>query len=73
MDLVGNVWQWTEEFVDEHTRAAIVRGGSYYQPQDSIWYFPQAHKLNEHGKLLLMSPSMDRSAAVGFRCVADAQ
>ena len=73
VDLVGNVWQWTEEFVDEHTRAAIVRGGSYYQPQGSIWYFPQAYKLNEHGKLLLMSPSMDRSAAVGFRCVADAR
>jgi iron(II)-dependent oxidoreductase len=71
MDLVGNVWQWTEEFVDGHTRAAIVRGGSYYQPQGSIWYFPQAYKLNEHGKLLLMSPSMDRSAALGFRCVAD--
>ena len=73
MDLVGNVWQWTEEFVDEHTRAAIVRGGSYYQPQGSMWYFPQTYKLNEHGKLLLMSPSMDRSAALGFRCVADAQ
>ncbi len=73
MDLVGNLWQWTEEFVDEHTRAAILRGGSYYQPQGSIWYFPQAYKLNEHGKLLLMSPSMDRSAALGFRCVADAR
>jgi iron(II)-dependent oxidoreductase len=73
MDMVGNVWQWTEEFMDEHTRAAILRGGSYYQPQGSIWYFPQAYKLNEHGKLLLMSPSMDRSGAVGFRCVVDAQ
>jgi formylglycine-generating enzyme required for sulfatase activity len=73
MDMVGNVWQWTEEFVDQHTRAGILRGGSYYQPQGSIWYFPQAYKLNEHGKLLLMSPSMDRSAALGFRCVSDAQ
>jgi gamma-glutamyl hercynylcysteine S-oxide synthase len=73
MDMVGNVWQWTEEFADEHTRAAILRGGSYYQPQGSIWYFPQAYKLNEHGKLLLMSPGMDRSATVGFRCVSDAQ
>jgi len=71
MDMVGNVWQWTEEFVDAHTRAAILRGGSYYQPQGSIWYFPQAYKLNEHGKLLLMSPSMDRSGGVGFRCVQD--
>ena len=73
MDLVGNVWQWTDEFIDEHTRAGILRGGSYYQPQGSIWYFPQAYKLTEHGKLLLMAPSMDRSAAVGFRCAQDAE
>jgi len=73
LDMVGNVWQWTEEFVDEHTRGGILRGGSYYQPQGSIWYFPQAYKLNEHGKLLLMSASMDRSGGVGFRCVVDAQ
>jgi gamma-glutamyl hercynylcysteine S-oxide synthase len=73
MDLVGNVWQWTEEFLDEHTRAAVIRGGNYYQPQGAIWYFPQAYKLNEHGKLLLMSPSMDRSGTIGFRCVVDAR
>jgi formylglycine-generating enzyme required for sulfatase activity len=73
MDLVGNVWQWTEEFVDEHTRAAILRGGNYYQPQGSIWYFPEAYKLSEHGKLLLMAPSMDRSGTVGFRCVVDGE
>jgi iron(II)-dependent oxidoreductase len=73
MDLVGNVWQWTDEFTDEHTRGGILRGGSYYQPQGSIWYFPQAYKLTEHGKLLLMAPSMDRSAAIGFRCVQDAE
>ncbi len=73
MDMVGNVWQWTEEFVDEHTRAAIVRGGEYYQPQGSIWYFPQAFRNDEHSKLLLMSPSYDRSGGVGFRCVRDAQ
>jgi formylglycine-generating enzyme required for sulfatase activity len=73
MDMVGNVWQWTDEFLDEHTRGGILRGGSYYQPQGSIWYFPQAYKLNEHGKLLLTSPSMDRSGGVGFRCVVDSQ
>jgi iron(II)-dependent oxidoreductase len=70
-DLVGNVWQWTDEFVDEHTRAAILRGGSYYQPQGSIWYFPQAYRLDQHGKLLLMAPSKDRSGTIGFRCVKD--
>ncbi|HXM92866.1 MAG TPA: formylglycine-generating enzyme family protein [Candidatus Dormibacteraeota bacterium] len=73
MDLVGNVWQWTDEFIDEHTRGGILRGGSYYQPQGSIWYFPQAYKLTEHGKLLMMAPSKDRGGAVGFRCVQDAQ
>jgi gamma-glutamyl hercynylcysteine S-oxide synthase len=73
MDLVGNVWQWTDEYVDEHTRAAILRGGSYYQPQGSMWYFPQAYKLTEHGKYLLMAPSIDRSGAVGFRCVMDTE
>ena len=72
MDLVGNVWQWTDVFVDEHTRAAILRGGSYYQPQGSMWYFPEAYKLGEHGKYLLMAPSLDRSGAIGFRCVKDA-
>ncbi len=72
MDMVGNVWQWTEEFMDDHTRAAILRGGSYYQPQGSIWYFPQAYRNDEHGKLLLMAPSYDRSGTLGFRCVMDA-
>jgi formylglycine-generating enzyme required for sulfatase activity len=72
MDLIGNVWQWTDEFTDDHTRAAIVRGGSYYRPSGSLWYFPRNTKLNEHGKYLLMAPSKDRAGTLGFRCVADA-
>jgi formylglycine-generating enzyme required for sulfatase activity len=71
MDLVGNVWQWTDEYCDAHTCAAILRGGSHYQPQGSRWYFPQAYRLSEHGKYLLMAPSLDRAATVGFRCVQD--
>ena len=47
-DLVGNVWQWTEEFEDEHTRAAILRGGSYYQPQGSLQTRP-ARQVLAHG------------------------
>jgi len=73
MDLVGNVWQWTDEFTDDHTRSGILRGGEYYQPQGSIWYFPRTYKLNEHGKLLLTAPSLDRSGGLGFRCVQDAE
>ena len=73
MDMVGNVWQWTDEYQDEHTRGGILRGGSYYQPQGSIWYFPQAYRNDQHGKLLLMAPSYDRSGTLGFRCVQDAE
>ncbi len=71
MDLVGNVWQWTDEYVDEHTRAAVVRGGSYYRPSGSMWYFPQNTRLDQHQKYLLIAPSKDRSALLGFRCVVD--
>ena len=72
MDLVGNVWQWTDEYTDAHTRAAVLRGGSSYQPQTSHWYFPQAYRLDQHGKYLLMAPCKDRSGGIGFRCVVDA-
>jgi formylglycine-generating enzyme required for sulfatase activity len=73
MDMVGNVWQWTDEFTDPHTRAAVLRGGSYYQPQGAIWYFPETYKLNEHGKYLLIAPSKDRAGTLGFRCVRDVE
>ena len=70
MDLTGNVWQWTES-LGTNTPGRPYFAADYYQPQGSMWYFPQAYKLTEHGKLLLMSPSMDRSGGVGFRCVVD--
>jgi iron(II)-dependent oxidoreductase len=73
LDLEGNVSQWTDEFRDPHTRAAIVRGGASYQPTGSIWYFPQTYRLDEHEKYLLMSPGRDRAGTISFRCVVDAQ
>ena len=72
LDLIGNVSQWTDEFHDPHTRAAVVRGGAAYQPHGSVWYFPQTYRLDEHEKYLLMSPGRDRSGTIGFRCVVDA-
>ncbi len=72
LDMTGNVSQWTDEFRDQHTRAAILRGGAYYQPRGSIWYFPQTYRLDEHQKFLLMSPGRDRAGTIGFRCVVDA-
>lgn len=70
-DLVGTVWQWTDEYHDRHVRGAVLRGGSAYQPQTSHWYFPQAYALDQHGKYLLMAPAKDRSAGIGFRCAVD--
>jgi formylglycine-generating enzyme required for sulfatase activity len=73
MDLVGNVWQWTDEYQDTHTRGAVLRGGNRYQPSGSMWYFPQAYRNDQHSKLLLMAPSYDRSGTIGFRCVKDTE
>lgn len=73
LDLEGNISQWTDEYRDPHTRAAIIRGGAAYQPAGSAWYFPQTYRLDEHQKYLLMSPGRDRAATIGFRCVADAR
>ena len=71
MDMVGNIWHWTDEFQDKHTRAAVVRGGGHYRPIASGWYFPTTTSLSQHGKYLLMAPAKDRSGAIGFRCVVD--
>jgi len=73
LDLEGNISQWTDEYRDPHTRAAIVRGAASYQPLGSLWYFPQTYRLDEHQKYLLMSPGRDRAGTIGFRCVVDAE
>jgi formylglycine-generating enzyme required for sulfatase activity len=71
MDMVGNIWQWTDEYIDEHTRSAILKGGGYYRAATSGWYFPRAYELNKYGKYLLMAPGIDRAGTIGFRCAAD--
>ncbi len=73
LDMEGNVAQWTDVFFDAHTRAAILRGGDYYRPAGSFWYFPKSYRLDEQEKYLLAAPSRDRSGLVGFRCVQDAE
>lgn len=73
LDMAGNVSQWTDEFRDDHTRAAIIRGAASYQPLGSVWYFPQTYRLDEHQKYLLMSPGCDRAGTIGFRLVVEAR
>lgn len=74
-DLVGNVWQLTNDVYDNGSYSfVIIRGGSYYNPDSSRWYLrggPQA--LDRTQMLLMVSPGFDRSPTVGFRCVRDVQ
>jgi formylglycine-generating enzyme required for sulfatase activity len=73
VDLVGNVWQMTDDLYFNGTNYfLVIRGGSYYNPDSSGWYIkggPQA--LDQTQMLLLVSPGFDRSSTVGFRCVRD--
>lgn len=72
-DIVGNVWQLTNDMYSNGShRFVIIRGGSYYNPTTSIWYVkggPQP--LDKTQMLLLVSPGFDRCSTVGFRCVMD--
>jgi len=73
-DLVGNVWQLTNDVYDNGSYYfVIIRGGSYFNPTSSQWYVkggPQP--LDKTQMLLMVSPGFDRSATIGFRCVKDA-
>ncbi|MRR23040.1 hypothetical protein EG830_08675, partial [bacterium] len=72
-DLVGNVWQMTDDvWCNGAYYFNIIRGGSWFRPESSWWYIrggPQP--LTNTQMQLLVSPGYDRSATVGFRCVRD--
>lgn len=72
-DMCGNVYEWTEsERSDGRTRFSMLRGGSYYQADNSAWYTDGAAQPCNHAeKFILMWPGMDRCATVGFRCAVD--
>merc|ERR1712196_216864 len=72
-DLVGLVWQYTDEFRDSHTRAVLLQGSSsyYLAANSSHWYFPKALELYTHNKYFLMSDRYERAGTIGFRCVID--
>ena len=50
MSVSGFFFEMTELLHDDHTSAAILRGGSNYRPSGSKWYFPQAKQLDQHNK-----------------------
>jgi formylglycine-generating enzyme required for sulfatase activity len=84
LDMVGNVWQYTDEYQDTHTRSAIMKGGANYRPSSSLWYFPMVDgncvtghckgkfTTNQvHNKYFLMNSRYERCGTIGFRCAAD--
>ncbi len=74
MDLIGNVWQLTNDVYNNGTfYFGMLRGGSHYNPTSSWWYIPGGPQPADNPQILLMvSPGFDRNATVGFRCVKDA-
>ena len=73
-DLVGCVWQLTNDIYDNMTyKYIMVKGGSYFRPASSYWYIQGGpRELYFRQYLLRVSPSFERNATVGFRCVKDA-
>lgn len=74
-DLVGCVWQLTNDVYDNTSyRYVMVKGGSYFLPSSSFWYIQGGpRELYFRQYLLRVSPSFERKATVGFRCVKDAK
>ena len=75
MDMIGNVWQITNDtYFNGNNYFTILKGGSFFFPTTSIWYIqggPQ--KITYHQMWLHVSPSLDRCSTVGFRCVKDGE
>jgi formylglycine-generating enzyme required for sulfatase activity len=73
LDMAGNTWEWTAPTYDDGWhRWRLLRGGSYYQAQGSVWYTEGGARPNQfHQRLLLMSEGLNRCATVGFRCASD--
>lgn len=74
-DMIGNVWQMTSDVYDNGSYYfTMIRGGSFYHPDQSIWYVTGGPLPADHPEmLLLVSPGLDRNATVGFRCIRDVE
>jgi formylglycine-generating enzyme required for sulfatase activity len=75
LDMVGNVWQLMDDVYDNGVyRYGIIRGGSHYAPEKSVWYVKSGPLPVDRVQIhLLVAPGLDRAATVGFRCVKDAE
>jgi len=74
-DLVGAVWQLTNDVYKSGSYDYIMmKGGSYYSPDSSWWYVQGGpRELHYRQFLLRVSQGFERNATVGFRCMKDLQ
>jgi formylglycine-generating enzyme required for sulfatase activity len=73
LDLTGNVWEWTNSLqTDGYHNFCWIRGGSYFFAKGSRWYMQGGPITNyQRAKYWLMTPALNRSSSIGFRCVKD--
>ncbi|MBL7872638.1 MAG: formylglycine-generating enzyme family protein [Cyclobacteriaceae bacterium] len=72
-DLVGSVWQLTNDVYENGSYHYIMlKGGSYFKPSSSWWYVQGGPRELHYRQILLrVSQSFERNATVGFRCMKD--
>lgn len=72
-DLVGSVWQMTNDvYMNGSYQFIIMKGGSYFKPSSSWWYVQGGpRELHYRQMLLRVSQGFERNATVGFRCIKD--
>ena len=75
LDMAGNVWEWTDSFSsDGYHYFSWIRGGSYYFAKGSRWYMQGGPITNyQRTKFWYMTPALNRSGSIGFRCVRGAK
>jgi len=73
-DLVGSVWQMTQDMYDDGSFTFVMmKGGSYFNPGSSWWYVQGGPRPLYYRQMLLrVSRGFERNATVGFRCIKDA-
>ncbi len=75
LDMTGNVWEWTNSIqTDGYHDFCWIRGGSYFFAKGSRWYMQGGPITNyQRAKYWLMTPALNRSSSIGFRCARDAK
>lgn len=73
LDMVGNVWEWTDSYqTDGYHNFSWLRGGSFYLAKGSLWYMQGGSiTVYQRTKFWYMTPALNRSPTIGFRCVKD--